>query len=202
MGAQLRGSLPTPAQHSRVELSPAVRRLPPGLSGPNWSSPTAAASGAGTERVEASRTHGSLNVGFSGLLSKDSRLSAEMPGRWPAQICSMRTRRCAREARKLSTFREEQTAVRGDGAERRRSCGGTAVSFLPRSQTQRLSPHREETGDLMGKTGKAKSTLSSTGSPRSHCRKPQGQKVSPTGNPFIGVELGGEDTVQALNLGT
>lgn len=103
-----------PSPHSLVQLSPAVSRLPPGLSGPDWSSPTVAAYRAGTKRVESSSAHSSLDWGLSGFLSKDSRLSAETPGTWPAQICSTRTRRCAMAARKLSTFREEQrTAVRG-----------------------------------------------------------------------------------------
>lgn len=51
--------------------------------------------------------------GLSGCLSKGSRFSAEKPDTWPAQICSMRTRRCAVVARKLSTFREKQRAIRG-----------------------------------------------------------------------------------------
>lgn len=98
------------------DLSPAVSRLPPGLSAPDWSSPTVAAYGAGIKRGEGGSAHSSLDGGLSGLLSKDIRFSAETPGTWPAQICSMRTRRCAMVARKLSTFREEQTtAVRGAG---------------------------------------------------------------------------------------
>lgn len=104
VGSRLLLSLRSPAQHSLVELSPAGSRLPLGLSGPDWSSPA----------VEGSSAHSSLDGGFSGLLSKDSRFSAEIPGTWPAQTCSTRTRRCAMAARKLSTYREEQrTAVRG-----------------------------------------------------------------------------------------
>lgn len=59
--------------------------------------------------------HSSLGAGPLELLNKDSRFSAETPGTWPAQICSMRTRRCAAAARKLSTFREskEEPCVSG-----------------------------------------------------------------------------------------
>lgn len=38
--------------NSLVELSPEVTKLPPGLSGADWSSPTVAAYGAGTKRGE------------------------------------------------------------------------------------------------------------------------------------------------------
>ncbi|KAB1270152.1 hypothetical protein Cadr_000017514 [Camelus dromedarius] len=44
-------------------------------------------------------------VALTVLLSRDSRFRAETPGTWPAQICSMRTRRCAMVVRKPSTCR-------------------------------------------------------------------------------------------------
>jgi hypothetical protein len=64
----------------------------------------------------ASGPHGSSSRGLSELLSRDNRLRAETPGTWPAQICNMRTRRCAMVARKSSTCRKEQRrAVRQPG---------------------------------------------------------------------------------------
>lgn len=54
----------------------------------------------------ARRPHRSSGKGFSEVCIRDSRFRAETPGTWPAQICSMRTRRCAMVARKPSTCRE------------------------------------------------------------------------------------------------
>ena len=47
--------------------------------------------------------HRPSTKGFSELLIRDSRFRADTPGTWPAQICSMRTRRWATVTRKPST---------------------------------------------------------------------------------------------------
>lgn len=53
--------------------------------------------------------HRSSRQGLSELLIRDSRLRAETPGTWPAQTCSMRTRRCAMETRKPATSRSQKS---------------------------------------------------------------------------------------------
>lgn len=69
----------------------------------------------------ASWPHRSSWKGFSELRISDSRFRAEIPGTWPAQICRMRTRRCAMVARKSSTCRG-RTESRDEAPPRLQPC--------------------------------------------------------------------------------
>lgn len=81
-GLQGLGSLFTPAQLGLVEQSSVLQCAGclQGLSGPDWSSPTVIAYGAGAKCGEGSSAHSSLDGGLSERLSRDSRFTAEIPG--------------------------------------------------------------------------------------------------------------------------
>lgn len=74
------------------------------------------------------RLHTSSRKGFSELRISDSRFRADTPGTWPAQICSMRTRRCAMVARKPSTCRGRAESS-GESASWRQPCSPSSETL-------------------------------------------------------------------------
>lgn len=154
-----RGSEAEPCGEPTADPEPGrqQRKSPAPGTGP-WGGPARGAGG----------SHTSSRAGFSELLSRDSRFRAETPGTWPAQICSMRTRRWATVARKPSTCRGRaedrgeanraraaaQAAKGGPGSDTTAHHGQAPVRSTPHPAASNCSglqslqtPSRDTTGD-------------------------------------------------------